>query len=196
MDLSNEYQCLHEFVKAARNRLNPNIWDYLIGATEELPGHVAFKIRLYLPAEDLAARAVRDVDVAGGVDELAQHGLVAHQLGVVLRVGRIGHGLGDLEQVINPAHVIEHFLIVEPVLDLHDVDRLVMIVEKNEGVEDGAVFAEVKIAGVADDLDDIADDPAVEDHRAEQGALGLVGVRRNLVEKLGEVGAVGFERCS
>ena len=34
MDLGNEYQCLHEFVKAARNRLNPNIWDYLIGATE------------------------------------------------------------------------------------------------------------------------------------------------------------------
>ena len=34
MDLGNEYQCLHEFVKAARTRLNPNIWDYLIGATE------------------------------------------------------------------------------------------------------------------------------------------------------------------
>jgi glycolate oxidase len=29
-----KYLCLHEFVKAARQKLNANIWDYLIGATE------------------------------------------------------------------------------------------------------------------------------------------------------------------
>ena len=29
-----EFQTLHEFVKAARNRLSPDIWDYLIGGTE------------------------------------------------------------------------------------------------------------------------------------------------------------------
>ncbi|MDB5413084.1 MAG: putative FMN-dependent alpha-hydroxy acid dehydrogenase family protein [Rubritepida sp.] len=28
------FQCLHEFVKAAKHKLNPNVWDYLIGATE------------------------------------------------------------------------------------------------------------------------------------------------------------------
>jgi len=32
--LEAEFQTLHEFVKAAKMRLNPMIWDYLIGATE------------------------------------------------------------------------------------------------------------------------------------------------------------------
>jgi glycolate oxidase len=32
--LENEYVTLHEIVKAAKVRLNGNIWDYLIGATE------------------------------------------------------------------------------------------------------------------------------------------------------------------
>jgi isopentenyl diphosphate isomerase/L-lactate dehydrogenase-like FMN-dependent dehydrogenase len=32
--LENEFVTLHEIVKAAKIRLNPNIWDYLIGATE------------------------------------------------------------------------------------------------------------------------------------------------------------------
>ncbi|MCW8086481.1 alpha-hydroxy acid oxidase [Sabulicella glaciei] len=29
-----DYLCLHEFVKAAKRKLNGNIWDYLVGATE------------------------------------------------------------------------------------------------------------------------------------------------------------------
>ena len=29
-----EFLTLHEFVKAAKARLSPNIWDYLVGATE------------------------------------------------------------------------------------------------------------------------------------------------------------------
>src|SRR4029079_3932471 len=32
--LENEYVTLHEIVKAAKTRLNANIWDYLIGGTE------------------------------------------------------------------------------------------------------------------------------------------------------------------
>lgn len=32
--LENEYVTLHEIVKAAKTRLNANIWDYLVGATE------------------------------------------------------------------------------------------------------------------------------------------------------------------
>ena len=32
--LENEFATLHEIVKAAKIRLNPNIWDYLIGGTE------------------------------------------------------------------------------------------------------------------------------------------------------------------
>ena len=33
-DPGTEFQTLHEFVKTARNRLSPDIWDYLIGGTE------------------------------------------------------------------------------------------------------------------------------------------------------------------
>ncbi len=33
-ELQTKYLVLHEFVKAARNRLDANIWDYLVGATE------------------------------------------------------------------------------------------------------------------------------------------------------------------
>lgn len=32
--MQDKYLVLHEFVKAARNRLDANIWDYLVGATE------------------------------------------------------------------------------------------------------------------------------------------------------------------
>src|SRR5437764_14419552 len=32
--LESEYVTLHEIVKAAKLRLNANIWDYLVGATE------------------------------------------------------------------------------------------------------------------------------------------------------------------
>src|SRR5476649_1346461 len=32
--LENEFATLHEIVKAAKTRLNPNIWDNLVGATE------------------------------------------------------------------------------------------------------------------------------------------------------------------
>lgn len=33
-ETNGQYLCLHEFVKAAKEKLNPNIWDYLIGGTE------------------------------------------------------------------------------------------------------------------------------------------------------------------
>jgi glycolate oxidase len=59
MDLSNEYQCLHEFVKAARNRLNPNIWDYLIGATESET--TMKRNRLALDMLGFKPRVLRDV---------------------------------------------------------------------------------------------------------------------------------------
>src|SRR6516162_6323435 len=33
-EITGEYQCLHEFIPAARAKLDPNIWGYLIGGTE------------------------------------------------------------------------------------------------------------------------------------------------------------------
>ena len=33
-ELTGDYQCLHEFIPAARAKLDGNIWGYLIGAAE------------------------------------------------------------------------------------------------------------------------------------------------------------------
>ena len=33
-ELTGDYQCLHEFIPAARAKLDSNIWGYLIGAAE------------------------------------------------------------------------------------------------------------------------------------------------------------------
>jgi glycolate oxidase len=33
-EITGEYQCLHEFISAARAKLDRNIWGYLVGATE------------------------------------------------------------------------------------------------------------------------------------------------------------------
>jgi len=33
-EITGDYQCLHEFIPAARAKVDSNIWGYLIGATE------------------------------------------------------------------------------------------------------------------------------------------------------------------
>lgn len=58
-DLTTEFLTLHEFVKAAKMRLNPNIWDYLIGATETET--TMRRNRLALDRIALRPRVLRDV---------------------------------------------------------------------------------------------------------------------------------------
>ncbi|MEZ5843115.1 MAG: alpha-hydroxy acid oxidase [Hyphomicrobiaceae bacterium] len=57
--LEAEFQTLHEFVKAARMRLNPMIWDYLVGATETET--TMRRNRLALDTIALRPRVLRDV---------------------------------------------------------------------------------------------------------------------------------------
>ncbi len=64
--LEAEFQTLHEFVKAARMRLNPMIWDYLIGATETET--TMRRNRLALDQIALRPRVLRnvaDIDATG-----------------------------------------------------------------------------------------------------------------------------------
>lgn len=54
-----KYLALHEFVKAARNRLDANMWDYLVGATETET--TMRRNRMGIDALALRPRVLRDV---------------------------------------------------------------------------------------------------------------------------------------
>lgn len=58
-NLSDQFQTLHEFVKAAKMKLNPNAWDYLIGATETET--TLRRNRMALDQIALRPRILRDV---------------------------------------------------------------------------------------------------------------------------------------
>ena len=57
--LENDFVTLHEIVKAAKIRLNPNIWDYLIGGTETET--TLRRNRLALDTIAFKPRVLRDV---------------------------------------------------------------------------------------------------------------------------------------
>src|SRR6202035_1715838 len=69
-ELTGDYQCLHEFIPAARAKLDSNIWGYLIGATESeatLPRN-----RAALDASALRPRAARCLQ-GGLLHEFPRH---------------------------------------------------------------------------------------------------------------------------
>jgi glycolate oxidase len=59
--LREKYLVLHEFIRAAKNRLDANLWDYLVGATETET--TMRRNRLALDALALRPRVLRDVSV-------------------------------------------------------------------------------------------------------------------------------------
>jgi glycolate oxidase len=59
VETQTRYLALHEFVKAARNRLDANMWDYLVGATETEA--TMRRNRMGIDALALRPRVLRDV---------------------------------------------------------------------------------------------------------------------------------------
>ena len=59
--MQTKYLTLHEFVKAAKHRLDANIWDYLTGATETET--TMRRNRMGLDALGFRPRVLRDVSV-------------------------------------------------------------------------------------------------------------------------------------
>ncbi|CAN5917181.1 alpha-hydroxy acid oxidase [soil metagenome] len=66
--LENEFATLHEIVKAAKIRLNPNIWDYLIGGTETET--TLRRNRMALDSIAFKPRVLRDVSKIDPSSEL------------------------------------------------------------------------------------------------------------------------------
>ena len=73
--LENEFATLHEIVKAARIRLTPNIWDYLIGGTET---DVMQTRRVAIPERNAAAGFDRLTLTAKGDGRYAVAALALH----------------------------------------------------------------------------------------------------------------------
>ena len=96
-NLDYRFQNLHEFVKVARQNLNRNNWDYLIGASESET--TLARNRLALDSIGFRPRVLRDVS---NVDcsrrfsaEIAHPGAVrAGRLAGEFRAGRRRHGRG------------------------------------------------------------------------------------------------------
>jgi glycolate oxidase len=78
-ETNGDYLCLHEFVKAAKAKLDPNIWDYLIGGTETET--TLARNRLALDTAALRPRVLNDVS---SVDTSAQFGRHRIALPVIL----------------------------------------------------------------------------------------------------------------
>ena len=84
--LENEFATLHEIVKAAKIRLNPNIWDYLIGATETET--TMRRNRMALDSIAFKPRVLRNVEKIDPSSEL---------LGKKLRIPVVLAPVGSLE---------------------------------------------------------------------------------------------------
>ncbi len=89
--LENEFATLHEIVKAAKIRLNPNIWDYLVGATETET--TMRRNRMALDSIAFRPRVLRNVSkidpVVGAAGQEAAHPAPAGagRLARILRAG-------------------------------------------------------------------------------------------------------------
>jgi isopentenyl diphosphate isomerase/L-lactate dehydrogenase-like FMN-dependent dehydrogenase len=84
--LQEEFATLHEIVKAARNKLNPNIWDYLIGGTETET--TLRRNRMALDSIAFRPRVLRDVSKIDPSSEI---------LGRRLRIPLLLAPVGSLE---------------------------------------------------------------------------------------------------
>ncbi len=84
--LENEYVALHEIVKAAKVRLNANIWDYLIGGTETET--TLRRNRMALDSIAFKPRVLRDVSKIDPSSEI---------LGKKLRIPVLLAPVGSLE---------------------------------------------------------------------------------------------------
>ncbi len=85
-EITGEYQCLHEFIPAARAKLDSNIWGYLIGATESET--TLRRNRAALDAIALRPRVLRDVSKVDATSSF---------LGMKLRLPVLLAPVGSLE---------------------------------------------------------------------------------------------------
>ena len=121
-------------------------------------------------------------------------------LGVVRRVGRGRHELGQGVHEVSPPGALEHALALELGAEGDDVDLLAALVQREDGLVDEAVGVAVEVVG-GEELDDDRDGVGIDQHGAEHRLLGLEVVRRQVRRLLrlealdGHVTLLSTTRC-
>ena len=159
----------------------------LVGDLEDLG------LRLVDDVVDLALAGVADLHDAGaGVDQAAQDRLLAHDLGVVARVGGDRHVGREGVEVRRAADALELAASLQLGGDGDHVDRLAAAVEVDDRVVDRLVGWAV-VVGAAQHLGDLGAGVLADQHRAEHRLLGSHVLRGRAVVRLGRplTGRVG-----
>ena len=139
-----------------------------------------------------AVGAVAELDDAGaGLDELAQHGPLAHDPRVVAGVRGGGDRRDERVQVRGAADALDLAALGQLVGDGDGVGRLAAAVQVDDRVVHDLVRRAVEV-GAADLLDDVGDRVLGDHHAAEHAALGVEVLRRGAV--VAAATAVGARR--
>ena len=137
------------------------------------------------PLGELARLALAFVypplDLLPGAEQAAQQRVLLDDLGVVLGVAGGRHLGGELGDVVAPARLLDLVALHQRLGDAELVDRLRGRVEVVDRAEDRRVLFQVEVLGVELDLVDHPGQRRLGDqHRAEDGFLGLDVLRRNV----------------
>ena len=116
------------------------------------------------------------------MDQVANDGLVADDLGVVLGIRGGRRSFPQFAEVAVAADVLDVLVRGQPLGEDDQVDRLTLVVEHTDAIVDllMGVGVEVDIV-LAEDLHHIADDDVVAQHAAQHAALGFAALRREAV---------------
>ena len=133
--------------------------------------------------EDLAGLAAIGleavVDDAGAdFDQLPQHGLVAHDLGIGDDVGGRGRGAGQFDQVGAAGDLFGLAHRFKPLAQLHRVVGAVLLREFADGAVDQLVVATIEIL-VGEDVGDAVEGVGRKHQSAEHRLFGLHRLRRH-----------------
>src|SRR5262249_14505765 len=112
-----------------------------------------------------------------GMDEMARHGLVPHDARVILGIGGRRSGVPQVGQVSVTADVLNELLLLEPLCQDDEIDRLATVSHRDDATVDFLVCVCVEMI-VADNLDDVADDRVVAKHATQDAAFGVARLRR------------------
>jgi len=135
-------------------------------------------------------------DLACGVDEAAEFGLLGDDAGEVGGVDGGGDGLGEREEVVRAADGVENPAVFQEFGELDEVAAVAGVVDVDDGLVDLAVGLAVEIGCASDDAQDVGDDVGVEDEGAQERHLRLwAGGGLPLEERLGRDRGSAFASC-
>ena len=68
------------------------------------------------------------------INQLTQHRLLAHRPGIPTGIGAAGHRARQLKQVFQSTDLLKHLAIAQILMQPHDLDPLLLVVDLHNGV--------------------------------------------------------------